>query len=868
MSANRRAWLAIALALAVAPLASAKQAQPTGRLDRGVVPSAYDLTLRVDPEADRFTGSGDIAVTLARPVDRFWMHARDLEIEGATLTGPDGRPIPATLRQVGPTGLTEVVLDRQAPAGGARLAIRWRGAYQTLPTGLYRTRRDGRAYLVTQFQPISARRVFPGFDQPEFKTPFTLTIETPEREVVVSNAPVATREALPGHWTRTRFATTAPLPTYLLAIAVGPYDVVEGEPAGATPLRAFTAAGRGEEARWGLAKAAELTTWLEDYFGRKMPYPKLDLIGALDFSGGGMENAGAIVYHELRLLTGPASAVDRRRRALTLHAHEIAHQWFGDDVTPAWWDDLWLNEAFATWMQYKAAAAIWPEGDFGRGAQQAGYAAMSIDSLASTRRLREPIAGDASIADAFDSITYLKGASVLAMFERFLGEKTFQAGVRLHLTRHAGGVATSDDFFGAMAEASGSPALVDAFRSFVNEPGVPFVKASLACEKGRRPMLRLTQTRYRPVGSPLAAQPGRWTIPLCVSVYDRGRRERACTLVPATGASLELPVSACPSAVVPNADGAAYVRFSLDELRWKALIARARSLPADEALASVDSLVAGYKAGDVSAPLLVEGLSAFASHPAWDVTGVTIDAFDGLLERLPPAQAATARKRVAALYRARFLAKDRPGDVGEALLRGDLDEVMVLTAADRGARAVFAAEGRRALAGETISPERRGLALTSALLVDGDGAFDRLLAMAHKKDADALSALSRVEAPAQIDALLNRVAAGEFDATQTAAILDGLMSRSRSRPLAWTWLQGHADRVLDLTPEPSRGRRLAQLGRWFCTAGDRAAFNALVLDNAKRTPGYERSLALSNEAIDACTALQARRGSELAAAFR
>ncbi len=280
-------------------------------------------------------------------------------------------------------------------------------------------------------------RAFPAFDEPRFKTPFTLSIVAPKAATVAANTPIAEIATLPDDTKRVLFQPTPPLPTYLVAFAVGPLDVADGgklrDAADAPPLRGLAARGRGPEFEFALSNTPEIVALLADYFGQPYPFAKLDLV-AVPSQQGAMENAGLITYGEYHVLFGEKPPLRQQRTFAGVHAHELAHQWFGNSVTMPWWDDLWLNEAFATFMSSKIVQQWRPELPRGRsGWCSPRWRTMDVDGLASARRIREPIDDFNDITNAFDGITYQKGAGVLNMLEGFIGESAFRDGVRAHL---------------------------------------------------------------------------------------------------------------------------------------------------------------------------------------------------------------------------------------------------------------------------------------------------------------------------------------------------------------------------------------------------------------------------------------------------
>ncbi|HYR96432.1 MAG TPA: M1 family metallopeptidase, partial [Candidatus Binatus sp.] len=447
---------------------------PLGRLPADVRPLRYRLDLQIMPAGERSSGESAIDVQLDRARSVIWMHGRELDVTDAVVERADGPAVRAKWEQADPEGVVELRLEKPVGPGKMTLRFAWSAPFEKTVLGLYRLEAGGEPYAFTQFEPILARRAFPCFDEPAFKTPFDVTLTVGGSDVAVANAPLLETEPRPDGTKRFRFATTPPLPTYLVAFAVGPLDVVDGPPLAPNavrprpvPFRGVTARGQENRLAYAFAHTGRMVEALETYFGIPYPYEKLDVIAVPDFGPNGMENAAAITFRESAILLDGASAPEDQRRGFAyIMAHELAHQWFGDLVTMAWWDDVWLNEAFATWMGTRIVRTVHPEYEADLGLLQAVLGAMDTDGLVSARRIRQPIQSLHDIPNAFDAITYSKGAGVLGMFERWIGEEAFQRGIQAYVGGHRFGTATADDLLQALSDAShrdvGTP-----FRTFL-----------------------------------------------------------------------------------------------------------------------------------------------------------------------------------------------------------------------------------------------------------------------------------------------------------------------------------------------------------------------------------------------------------------
>ena len=487
-----------AMAQEAAP-AAAPADIPTGKLPATVTPAAYRLDLTVDPDQERFSGKVEIDAALAEPAARVFLHGRGLAMQSATASA-GGRTFAGKWEQVEETGVAALTFAEPLPAGPVTLAFQYDAPFNDTLPGLYRVKVGGEWHAWTQFQSIDARAAFPSFDEPGFKTPFTVTLRTRPGPVAISNAPEAGK-TLEGGLEVHRFAPTLPLPTYLVAMVVGPFATVEGQvaptPQRATPLplRVVSTRPNAGKLDFALKGSKEIVALLESYFGDAFPYPKLDQITS-PVMPGAMENAGADIYGDPLLVMDEGAPVTQKRNFGMVVAHELAHQWFGDLVTPAWWDDIWLNESFANWMGFRIGHEWRPDLNIRAGALAEGFGAMNTDALVAGRAIHQPIETNAQIDEAFDSITYGKGGHVVAMIAGYMGDTKFRDGVRRYMAAHRYGNATSGDFFRAMAEVSGDPRILPAMQSFTDQQGVPLVTFAPDGKGG----YSVTQSRYARLG--------------------------------------------------------------------------------------------------------------------------------------------------------------------------------------------------------------------------------------------------------------------------------------------------------------------------------------------------------------------------------
>ncbi|HSD90878.1 MAG TPA: M1 family aminopeptidase [Kofleriaceae bacterium] len=529
--------------------------QPTLRLPRNFVPQGYSAALAVDPAQPSFTGAISITGAVSERSSVIWLHARGLKIQHASATR-DGATVDLTAT---PRGEDLLELRAQTPldAGTWVIAIDYAGTYATVETaGAFVQTVHGTHYVVTQLEAIYARRLFPCVDEPDAKVPWQLTLDIPAGNTAVANMPLIKESTLANGHHRMEFDKTPPIPSYLVAFGVGPFDIVDGgRTKHGTPIRIVALKGRAADAAYAAQVTGKILDLAEAWFDIPYPYPKLDIVTipiTVGFSA--MENVGMITMAEDLMLFDPKNlSWGNKREYVATAAHEIAHQWFGDLVTMVWWDDIWLNESFATWLGHKLTAQFEPAWREELGEQNIRLGALGADSIVTARQVREPIKTPDDIANVFDGITYVKGATVLNMFEAYVGSDKFQRGTRDYLKSRAFGNATAADFVAAISKAAGID-VTPGFSTFLDQPGAPEIEMHVACGKGK-PRLELAQQRYVAPGSP-EPPPGKpWQVPVCVAFDRGGQRGEACTMLTEETGSVELDTRTCPRWVVGNVNG-------------------------------------------------------------------------------------------------------------------------------------------------------------------------------------------------------------------------------------------------------------------------------------------------------------------------
>jgi len=426
--------------------------------------------------------------------------------------------------------------------------------------------------IASHSEPSDARRIFPGWDEPAFKTTFDLSVTVPQRFLAVSNMPVVREERLRNGRKRVWFGRTPKMSTYLFVLVAGELERLAGEAEGVA-INVVTTRGKSANGRYAIDQTAELLRYFNDYFAVKYPLPKLDLIALPTNAASAMEHWGAITFFEGGLLYDSAkSSVETQRRIFSLLAHEIAHQWFGNLVTMAWWNDLWLNEGFASWMQYKAADALHPEWQPWLSSNGAKQAAMARDARRGARAMRQPVANESEARAVFDAITYSKGQAVVRMAEAYLGEEVFRDALRRYMQAHAYSNATAAGLWRALDAASGK-AVSPVASAYAEQPGVPLVVADSRCHDGEQ-RIALKQDRFS-LRDP-QAQPLRWPVPVRFGMPDGAG---ATVLLDGTA---EIAAGRCGDAVKLNLGDVGYYRVRYDPAMQLALARRLPSMaPAD-----------------------------------------------------------------------------------------------------------------------------------------------------------------------------------------------------------------------------------------------------------------------------------------------
>jgi alanyl aminopeptidase len=852
-----------------APIEDAPAAREDGRLPKLATPSHYAIALDVDPTQPRFHGTVSIDVDVAHPTSHIVLHAHDLNVTDVGATFGSKAIGGTSTSRVAHGGLEpeELVLifPEPLPAGRATITLSYDAPFAADLQGLYRVKEGERWYAFTQFESTDARRAFPCFDEPAYKATYDVTIRAPKGMLAVANTPERAHQDDAGA-VRYEFATTPPLSSYLVAFAVGDFDVREGakDP---VPVRLITVKGKAALGDFALDATAGLVKKLGEYFALPYPFPKLDIMAVPDFRAGAMENPGLVTFREEMLLQDSKhSSLRMQREAAVTIGHELAHMWFGDLVTMEWWNDVWLNEGFATWMETRVTDAWRPEYAFHTEAVADAQDVMDTDALASARAVRQPVTTTGEIEEAFDGISYQKGAAVLAMIEHTIGEAAFQRGVRDYIRAHAWKNATADDLLGALDRASGRDVTAMA-ATFLDRPGVPVVAVTSSCNAGKT-SFELTQSAWRPTGAQPPSDTAAWRVPVCVHEAS-GKDE--CVDMNGEHAVLESKAT-CGTWAFPNASEAGYYRFSLSEHDARALAHQASQLDAPSRIGLVSNLWAQVRAGGLSADVLLDVLPSFDHETDGYVVKQVIDTLTEIDHALVddasrPAFRSYVAARMAA-QKKRLGWQGKPGeDDGSTEVRPDVLALLGNVARDPATLREADVLAKRWLADpSSVDADVAPVAVRLAS-IDGDGARWEQLRVAAKSAKTpldrivALGGLGTFEDPKLLERTFDLLLTDDVKMQDFGYVVGGRRNTATLRHTAasrvfFAWLNAHWEAARAKLPGPLAERYAAVL-RGACSVEERDAELSFLQPHMADVEGSTRPLAEEAERVTTCAALRA-----------
>lgn len=901
-----------ATAAGPAPEAAGPAGAPTLRLPKLAAPQRYALDLTLVPAEETFTGRIDIDLNILEPTSVLWLNkGPELMVLQASLqpgaisggnkpkaatTGaePAAPELRARATSVGKDFLS-LMFDRPLAVGPAQLHITYRGK---LPlhedAGLYRERDGDDTYIYSDFEPLDARRAWPCFDEPNYKVPWQLTLHVRREHVAVTNAPIESEHEEPGGFKRVVFRPTPPLPSYLLALAVGPFGIVDAGRAGQknTPVRIITLRGNEAQARYAAQVTPPILALLEQYLGQPYAYDKLDQI-AVPGKRGAMENPGLVTYGQNFIQVKPEEETLMTRRSFAkICAHELAHQWTGDLVTMQFWDDLWLNESLADFIMSKIIAKFQPSWEEVIERTSSRLGAMGADSLATARKIRQPIETSDDIVNAFDGITYAKGMAVLFMFENWMSEPVFQRGLARYLREHAHKNATAEDFIATLTaelrQAEKSPpagtspeaarelgrraeALPAAMQSFLEQPGVPLVSLALGCSGGA-PRLSVSQERYLPLGADVTAgaKPPLYKLPLCVRYKLPGEAEkRECRLMDTQQMQWTLPETRCPEYVIANAGSTGYYRVRyqgelLGRLQEQGLRPGATLLSEAEKATLLGDLAALLRNGQTTAEQALPWVGLAAQDQSRHVIGGAARLALTLRDIVPQEQRPSYERFLRTTFGARLRAlglRPRPGDDDNTrLLRATLLNVVI----GEGHDTELGAQAQKLVRGwladrKSLDPESAHLLLGVAAAYGDRMLWNELHKAAraerdHTERSRLISAMASFADPEIARAGMGLILKGEFPVSEAMPLFWGPLSYPTTRHLPLEYIKRNFDALVGRLPREA-GAGLARVGGSLCSAAAHADVETFFSGRSTRYRGGPRVLRQTLERISNCEAL-------------
>lgn len=835
------------------------------RLPQTVIPQHYTLKLIPDLTKATFAGVESIDVQLNQPANEITLNALEITFNKVTATA-NGQELPATVTEDAANQQATLHFDQTLPAGAVTLHIDYSGILNDKLRGFYLSKTPTQRLAVTQFESTDARRAYPSFDEPALKATYSVTLVAPRGDMAISNTNAISDTPGPGPDQHTvQFATTPKMSTYLVAFLVGNFDCISGQSDG-TPIRVCATPGNAQYEHFALQGAEFFLHYYNQYFGIKYPMPKLDLIGIPDFEAGAMENFGAITFRETALLVNPKTAtVDEEQHVAIDVAHEMAHQWFGDMVTMQWWNNIWLNEGFATWMESKAAGAWKPEWHLGQDEVGGGFFGLNGSLNYDAQKITRPIRAEANTPDQinqmFDAISYGKAAAVLSMTENYETPEVFRRGVHNYLEAHLFGNATAEDFWNAQAAASHLP--VDkVLESFIAEPGVPM----LTFGEPANGNVQVSQKRFylNPTIQPPTQQT--WTIPVC---FGEASHRQKCEVMSAPQQSLAVPQA---SPFFPDAGGKGYYRYSLPEDVYRTLVADVETqLTPAERISLLGNEWAEVHADQASVGDYLDLVTAVRDDSSATVIGMAVSPLGTIANSIAGNE--QERQTLAAWVRKTFkpewdkLGAPSPADSpNKRELRATLfgllgfqgEDPAIIAQAKQMASAYFTNPG-------SVDPN---LAQTAASLaaIHGDATyFDQLQHVYETSDNPqmkevALGLLSEFRDPALERRAMEYAISGKVRNQDAIFEFMAPLGQRQTRNVAWNFIQQNWDEVQKQFTTAMGGYLVGATGV-FCS--EQKKQEVVSFFEAHPVPASSDALQRAEDSIDQCVQLRSAQGPNL-----
>lgn len=825
------------------------------RLPSTVIPEHYRLTLTPDLKNAAFSGSESIDVVLKSATDTITLNSAEIAFQSVYATDQGKQEI-ATVSLDADKQQAILHFATELPAGKATLAIQYTGILNNELRGFYLSKTARRNYAVTQFESTDARRAFPSFDEPALKATFDVSLVVDSGDTAISNTAIESDAPGPAEGKHTlRFYTTPKMSTYLLAFLVGDFQCTSGEQDGVT-IRACATPDKVGLTPYSIEVAKFMLHYYNGYFGIPYPLKKLDLVALPDFEAGAMENFGAITYRETTMLLDEKTAsMDARQVVAVDIAHEMAHQWFGDLVTMQWWDNVWLNEGFATWMEAKAVGAMYPEWYMEEAVAVDFDRTLNIDAQPTTRPIRARADTPDEINQMFDGIAYGKAGHVLDSIENFVGPETFRQGVHNYLAAHLYGNATAEDFWNALTAVSHKP--VDRImESLVAQPGVP----ALSFGEPAHGNVAVFQSRFflSPSIKPSPAQ--KWVLPVCFKTDGTGQN---CVVLNSDSKSLPIPSSGIFFA---NVRGLGYYRSLYPAPVYQTLVANVETaLTPSERISLLGDEWAKLRANKATAGEFLELVTAVKDDPSAAVIASAVDGVGTLYDRV--AASPQEKDDLSAWVRNTFspryakLPPPSPSDTPNIReLRGQLFTVLGFYGKDPLILAQAHELTEKYLsAPASIDPTLRESALSLAASHGDAELFDKLLHIYETStnpefQTDALRRLAVFQNPKLVARALDLAVSGQVRNQDAVFQLAIEMASAENRAQTWNFIQTHWDKV-QAQFTANMGAALVDSTQSFCSAADRDGVEQFFA--AHKVAAADVSLRHAIEYINGCIELRA-----------
>jgi alanyl aminopeptidase len=848
-----------------APEDGGGDASPKGALDGNPVrPTAQSVELRIDPDVPAYTGSVSISLEVSETTPMIQFHAEEMTFERVELQGSGGTIALET--EEGEDGLITATADADIAAGDYTLEIDFSNEYDTRAVGLYRVEHEGHGYLFSQMQAVDARKAFPCWDEPLFKIPFRLTLSVPQGQEVITNTPLESESAADG-WTTRVFAESKPMPTYLIAIAAGPLDSVPITGL-SVPGSIYTVKGQSHLAKTAVEVTPAILEAMEDYFGRPYPYRKLDFVAIPEFWPGAMENVGLVTYADSLLLIDPEnSSVAQRRSLAAVTAHELAHMWFGDLVTMEWWDDLWLNESFASWLGDKVTHDLYPHYKINVSSVRGTNGAMNADTRPSTKPVRKEVITPAQIMEDL-GLAYSKGQAVLEMTEQWIGEEDFRKGVVAYINEHEWGSAEGADLWNALSEASGQD-VASVMSSFLDQSGVPLIEVDLA-DDGQ---VKVTQRRFLNHG--VEAPDQQWTVPVRLSYGSGGSSETAEMLLDSPETTFRLAETETIDWVMPNASAASYYRWQLPKDELMALARDAEhAMDPRERVAFLGNTTALLDAGVIGGDEYLEVLNAFAHDPDPEVVSTLLSGLGKVKGAFVPDDQldtfAVYVRRTLGPALERFGLEKREGeDETVAIFRPRLIAWLGEEGQSEEVRAYATSLAKAYLRDpRSVDPALAGISLRIAALAGDRTLFETYRERFENAKSPVerrrfLGVLGSFPDTAIQDEALRYALEGPIRPTEIFGIPGSLPDTEASTDRLFDWLTENYEAVSSKLPPDFRSM-LVNIGGG-CTTDRLEAAREFFMDPARKVDGTEAQLQKVTDRVNDCVGLREREGAAVAA---